>query len=199
MPVFTKTEQTTLYAIAQTAANVIDEGAAVNVGSYAEIDVRVRVGRATGTAFTAAPKIRIEGTYDSTSPTKEQWVTLWEVPVALGASIASQTVSGTEAAGQTTITLAAGTNFAAGDYVFFHNTTIGNSEWARVESVSGADIVVSEAIVNAQTGATVRDQAELYRAVLNVASLQGVRLVVDNAGSGQAIIAAAEFGAVSLP
>jgi hypothetical protein len=192
----TKAQQAVLYAIAQTASNVIDEGAVVDVSTFLQIDVRIRLGRATSSAFTVGPKVRLEGTYDSTSPDAGQWVTLAEFQAAIGASLASQAVSGTEAAGQTTITLAAGTNFAAGDYVFFHNGTLANSEWARVESVSGADIVISEGLVNAQTGATCRDQAEQYRAVIDVSALQGVRLVVDGAGSGQAVIVAAEYGAL---
>ena len=192
----TKVQQANLYAIASTASNVIGEGAVVDVSTYLQIDVRIRMGRATSSAFTVGPKIRLEGTYDSSSPTADQWVVLAEFQAALGTTLGSQAVSGTEAAGQTTVTLAAGTNFAAGDYVFFHNTTIANSEWARVESVSGADLVISEGLANAQTGATCRDQAEQYRAVIDVAALQGVRLVVDNAGSGQAVIVEAVFGAL---
>lgn len=193
----TKVQQATLYAIASTASNTIDEGAAVDVSTYYAINVRIRMGRATGTAFTTPPKIRVEGTFDSSSPTADQWVTLAEFQCQIGASIGSQAVSGTEAAGQTVVTLAAGTNFAAGDYVFFHNTTIGNSEWSYVQSISGGDLTLAEAIVNAQTGATCRDQAEQFHAVIDTICLQGVRLVVDGAGSGQAVIVAAEFGAVS--
>jgi hypothetical protein len=193
----TKVQQANLFAIASIASNVITEGSVVDVSAYYQIDVRVRLGRGASTAFTVGPKIRLEGTYDSSSPTAQQWVTLAEFQAALGATIGSQAVSGTEAAGQTVVSLAAGTNFAAGDYVFFHNTTIGNSEWARVESVSGADLTLAEALVNAQTGATCRDQAEQYRCVIDTAALQGVRVVVDNAGTGQAVIVEAVFGAVS--
>lgn len=155
------------------------------------------MGRGTSSAFTRGPKIRLEGTYDSTSPTAQQWVKLAEFQVALGVSIGSQAVSGTEAAGQTVVTLAAGTNFEAGDYIFFHNGTLANSEWSYVQSVSGADLTLAEAIVNAQTGATARDQAEQYRAVIDCTGLQGVRLVVDGADSGQAVIVEAIYAGVS--
>ena len=193
----TKVEQTVLFAIASVASNSVTVGSAVSVATFYAVDVRIRMGRGTGTAFTAAPIFRLEGTYDSTSPTADQWVVLAQFQPVVGASIGSQAVSGTEAAGQTVVSLAAGTNFAAGDYVFFHNTTIGNSEWCRVKSVTGADLTIEEGLVNAQTGSTCRDQAEQYHALIDCTSLQALRLVVDGNSSGQAVIVAAEFGAVS--
>lgn len=192
----TKVTEASLFAIASVASNTIDEGSAVDVASYYAGDIRVRIGRGTGTAFTAAPRIRIQKTY-KTSPTANDWVTALEFAPALGASIGSQAVSGTEAAGQTVVTLAAGTNFAAGDFVFFHNGTIANSEWHRVQSVSGADLTLDEALVNAQTGATCRDQAEEWNEVVDLLGVQKLRVVVDGSGSGQAIIVEVVMGAVS--
>lgn len=193
----TKVEQATLYAIASTASNAVSVGAEVDVSTYYQIDVRIRMGRGTSSAFTVAPRFRLEGSYDSSSPTAEQWTTLAEFQCFVGASIGSQAVSGTEAAGQTTVTLAAGTNFSAGDYVFFENGTLGNSEWKRVVSVASADLTLQDGLVFAQTGATARDQAEEYHATLDVTSIQKVRLVVNGAGSGQAVVVEAVFAAVS--
>lgn len=177
-------------------SNTATYGSAVDVSTYYGADVRIRMGRGTGTAFTTSPIARLQATY-KTSPTANDWVTVAEFQPAVGASIGSQAVSGTEAIGQTVITLAAGTNFAAGDYVFFHNGTIGNSEWSRVLSVSGADITVEEAIVFAQTGATCRDQAEEYHLLLDLTSIQKIRLVIDSYGSGQASIWESGLGAVT--
>jgi hypothetical protein len=161
----TKVEQTTLYAIAETAANEVSIGSEVDVSTYYAAHIRVRMGRASASAFTAVngagPRFR------------------------------------TEAAGQTVVSLAAGTNFAAGDYVFFHNTTIGNSEWSRVKSVSGADLTLEEGIVNAQTGATCRDQAEQFDALIDLTAIQRIRCVADAAGNGQAVIWQAEAGFVA--
>jgi len=192
----TKVTDTVLYAIASTASNTVDEGSAVDVSTYYECDIGINVGRGTGTAFTVGPRIMLQKTY-KTSPTADDWVTEMVWTVALGASIGSQAVSGTEAAGQTVVTLAAGTNFAAADYVFFHNTTIANSEWSRVQSVSSADLTLAEAIVNAQTGATCRDQAEEYSYTMSLLGVQKLRIVVDGAGSGQAVIVRGRLGAVS--
>lgn len=194
--VLTKVTEATLQALVSVAANDVNIGSSVDISTYYAVDIRIRMGRGTATAFTTSPLFRVEGAFKA-SPTDNEWVTLCVYQCAVGATIASQAVSGTEAAGQTTITLAAGTNFAAGDYVFFHNTTLANSEWKRVKSVTGADIVVYDGLVNAQTGATARDQAEEYHAVLDVSALQKMRLIVDAFGSGQAVIVEAGFAAVS--
>lgn len=192
----TKVTETSLFAIASVASNSVSVGSAVDVSTWYAASIKARFGRGTATAFTRGPSIRIEGTY-LTSPTADDWVTLAEFQMAIGVNIGSQAVSGTEAAGQTVVTLAAGTNFAAGDYVFFHNGTIGNSEWSRVVSVATADLTLEEGIVNAQTGATCRDQAEQYIALVDLTSVQKIRVVVDGQGSGQAVIAEVVAGAVS--
>jgi hypothetical protein len=185
----TKTGETTVYAIADTASNTVSLGTALDVSTYYAGYLRIRLGRSSATAFTVGPRIRIEGTGETGTPTAQQWTVLASFQMAVGASIGSQAVSGTEAAGQTTITLAAATNFAASDYVFFHNTTLANSEWARVVSVSGSDIVIEEGIVNAQTGATARDQAEHYPCQLDLIAINKLRIVVDNSGTGQSVVA----------
>lgn len=192
----TKVTTTVLKALTLVASNSVDVGAAVGVSTYYAADVRIRLGRGTGSAFTTAPTFRLEGSAKAV-PTADDWTVLAQFQAAVGAAIASQAVSGTEAIGQTVITLAAGTNFGVGDYVFFHNGTLGNSEWSRVIAVSGADITLEEAIVNAQTGATARDQAEQYHALLDLTSIQQLRLVSDGSGSGQAFVVMADFGAVS--
>lgn len=188
---------TTLYAIASTASNTVDEGSSVDVSTAYAGKVHIQMGRGTGTAFTTAPNILLQYTAVASSPTADDWSTEQTFVPALGASIGSQAVSGTEAAGQTVVSLAAGTNFAAGDYVFFHNTTIANSEWSRVQSVSAADLTISEGLVNAQTGSTCRDQAEEYFWDMDLTSVQRLRIVVNGAGSGQAVIVRARIALVT--
>src|SRR4051812_4166743 len=131
----TKVTEVSLFAITNVGSNSGAVGSAVDVSTYYACDIRVRMGRASGTAFTVAPKIRIEKTY-KTSPGANDWVTEVTFTPSLVATIGSQAVSGPEASGQTVVTLAAGTNFVAGDYVFFHNTTLANSEWSHVLSIA---------------------------------------------------------------
>lgn len=192
-----KSDETTLYAIASTAADTIDEGSALDVSSYYRGQIGIKMGRGTGTAFTVAPKIRLQWTAETGTPDADQWHDEVVFVPLVGASIGSQAVSGTEAAGQTVVSLAAGTNFAAGDFVFFHNTTIANSEWCWVQSVSGADLTLSEGLVRAQTGSTCRDQAEQYTWSMDLGGVNKLRVVVDGAGSGQAVIVKAVFGGLT--
>lgn len=195
--VLTKTDEITVYTIASTASNSASIGSALDVSTYYGGVLRIRLGRGTSSAFTVGPRVRVEGTPETGAETADQWAVLAQFQMAPGSSIGSQAVSGTEAAGQTVVTLAAGTNFAASDYVFFHNTTIGNSEWCRVVSVSSADLTLEEGLVNAQTGATCRDQAEQYVCALDLTSINALRIVVDGAGSGQAVICHVTGGFVS--
>jgi hypothetical protein len=193
-----KDTEVTLLAITSTAADASVAYSSVDVLPYIAGDVRVRMGRGTGTVFTVAPKIRIQKTY-ATSPTANQWVDALVYTCQLGvATIGSTAVSGTEAAGQTVISLTSGTNFTAGDYIFFHNTTIGNSEWSWIVSKATNDITVQEAIVNAQTGATCRNQAEQFNDAIDLKGVQKLRVVVDGAGSGQAVIVEVGMGAFRL-
>lgn len=192
----TKVTETSLFALASVSSNTVSIGSAVDVSTYYGGWLKARMGRGTGTAFTTAPICRIEGTY-LTSPTADDWFSITEFQPAVGTSIGSQAVSGTEAAGQTVVTLAAATNFAGGDYVFFQNGTIGNSEWCRVVSVASADLTLEEGLVNAQTSSTCRDQAEQFNALLDLTSIQKIRVVIDGRNTGQANIWEVTMGAVS--
>jgi len=192
----TKVTETVLLAIVSTASNGVTNGAALDVSTYYGADIRIRMGRGTGTAFTTSPIARVQVTY-KTSPTVNDWSTVAECQPAVGATLASQAVSGTVNAGQATVLLAAGTNFAAGDYVFFHNGTLGNSEWGRVLSVSSATLTMEENLAFAQTGATARDQSEEYHLTLDLTAVQKLRVVIDANASGQACIFEAGLGAVT--
>lgn len=192
-----KVVETVLYAIASTASNAISVGAALSVATYYAADVRIRMGRGTGTAFTASPEIRVEATY-KTSPAANDWITVASFAPALGTTLGSQAVSGTSNAGDGTLVLAAGTNFGANDFIFIHNTTIANSEFKHVTSISTATLTLQDNLVNAQTGSTARDQAEEYHLSLDLTSIQQLRVVVNGSpGSGQAVVVEAALGAVS--
>jgi len=193
----TKTDETTVYAIASIASNSVSVGTALDVSTYYGCLLRIKMGRATGSAFTTAPICRIEGTAEQSAATANQWTVLAQFQPAVGATLASQAVSGTEAAGQTTVTLAAATNFGSGDYVFFHNTTLANSEWSRVVSISTNDLILEEGLVFAQTGATARDQAEQYLCSLDLTALNKLRVVIDGRATGQAVIFEVQGGFVS--
>lgn len=194
----TKTDEISVYTIASTASNSASIGAALDVSTYYGGVLRIRMGRGTGTAFTVGPKVRVEGTPETGAETADQWAVLAQFQMGIGGSIASQAFGGSEAAGQTVLTMAAGTNFAAGDYVFIHDNTLSSSEWVRVVSVSGADLTIEEGTVNAHDASdTARDQAEQYVCALDLTAINALRIVVDNAGTGQAVICQVTGGFVS--
>jgi len=148
----------------------------------------IKFGRRAATALTASINFRVETSPDSSGNT---WNTHTTLSTQLGASVADQIVNGTVAAGATVITLADTTGFVAGDVIFIENTTPANSEWARIKSISGGvSVTIEEALINAQTGATVFDQAEIYNVIsIDLKGLAGngrIRVVSDGSGGGQA-------------
>lgn len=195
----TKSGQQTLYAIASTASNAISVGATLDVNLYYGGMIRLRMGRATGTAFTTAPIFRIEASgVIAASVAADQWVTIASFTPAIGVNLGSQAVSGTSNAGDGTLLLAGNTNFTADDFIFIHNTTIANSEWKHVTSISANTLTLQDNLVRAQTGSTARDQAEEYAAFVDLTGINSLRVVVDGATqTGQAVIVEAVLNAVS--
>lgn len=189
------TTRQTLFAITSVASNTPNVGSAVDVSAVYAASGRVLFGRATATAFTTAPRILLQGTA-LTSAAANDWFTMALWTPSVGATIGSQAVSGTAAAGATSVVLAAGTNFASGDFLFFHNTTLANSEWKRFDTLATATFTLptGDGLVNAQTGATVRNQAEEYFWTVDLTAINQIRLVVDAYGTGQAMVVFSDFG-----
>jgi hypothetical protein len=106
-----------------------------------------------------------------------------------GTTSGSGAVSGTEAAGETVIGVASTTNLAVGQNIFFKNTTLANSEFARIIAlVANVSITVMDAIKNAQTGSTIYNQAEFFNAQLDLASMSRIRVVYDCSGTGRSVV-----------
>ena len=72
------------------------------------------------------------------------------------------------------------TGFTAGDLIFIDNGTIGNSEWARIKTISGGvSVTVEDALVNAATSCRIYDSAEIYAPVAIPEGAYRIRCVVD--------------------
>lgn len=196
-----KVSETVLYALANTAAATISLGTALDVSTYYAVHIRLRFGRTSATAFTLPPEIRIEGSHKipgSVSAVNEaDWIPLWRVSPNIGLNIGSQAVSGTSNASDATLLLVANTNFASGDYLFIHNTTLANSEWKRTNGLSTNTFTLQEGLFNAQTSSTARNQAEDYQALLDTTPINSLRVVVNNQGGGQSMAVEAGLSAVS--
>lgn len=177
----------TLFALASTAASSIAKSAAVDLSGKMGGAVYVRFGRRSATAAGAGVNIRLEASFASAGD--NSWFPFGQFTTNF-AACESEAVSGTVASGTDTITVASTTNLAAGDLVYIDNTTIANSEWGRVRAItSNTNIKIEDNLVNAQTGATIYDSAEIYPPVQIPPGIARMRAVLDGSLFTQAFAA----------
>lgn len=188
-----KTAGQTLFALASTAASSVTVGSAVDVSTALGGLVYVRFGRRSATAAGAGANIRLEASFTTTD---NSWHPFAVFTTAYAACEA-EAVTGTVAAGATTITCASTTNLAAGDVIFIDNGTIGNSEWARIKSiVANTSVTVEDALVNAATSCTMYDSAEIYAPVAIPEGATRIRCVADGSLFTQAFAVQAMYSTI---
>ena len=186
MSTYTKTQGTSVLSLQTVASGAVLLSSAIDVSTVIAATMFIHFGREIATALTVGAQFRIEAS--SKSSGDGHWYPLF-IYITDIAAASDEAVSGTVNAGTNVITVAATAGFVAGDIIFIQNGTIGNSEWGRVKSiVTNTSVTIEDNLVNAQTGATMYDQAQIFRAVdINCRALGRLRLVVDNTGTGQAI------------
>jgi len=193
MATFSKTLGT-LYTLASTAASSVSLGTALDVSTKMGGLVYVRFGRRSATAAGAGCNIRLEASHSAT--VDNSWYPFAVFTTAFAACEA-EAVSGTVAAGTAVITVAATANLAAGDVIFIDNGTIGNSEWGRIKSiVSNTSVTIEDVLVNAATGCTVYDAAEIYAPVAIPEGAARIRCVVDASLFTQACAVEARYSTI---
>lgn len=176
MATFSKTYGT-LFALASTAASSVSVSSALDVSTKMGGLCYVRFGRRSATAAGAGANLRLEASHASSGD--NSWYPFAIFTTAFAACEA-EAVSGTVSSGTNVITVASTTNLAAGDLVYIDNGTIANSEWGRVKSiVSNTSITIEDNLVNAQTGATIYDSAEIYNPVAIPEGASRIRFVAD--------------------
>lgn len=173
-----------------TANQVISS--AISVGTSAgkrAVRFFIKLARRSGTAFTAGwPNVRIEASSKSTG--NSDWIPLYSYQMGVGASIANTTLNGAVSAGATSFVVTAATNIAVGDLLYLGDSSAANWEIVRVKGVSGTTITPEEAVTFAHAnGAAVTDQAEVASPAFGCVTFSRMRVVVDNAGSGQTVAA----------
>jgi hypothetical protein len=184
MASLSKTQGVSLLALQSVASNTVVISSAVDVSTKLAATVGIHFGRRATTALTAGMIFRIEGSMKSSGD--GFWFPLAEFSTAI-ATAESEAVSGTVSSGTNVITVASTTNYLAGDLVYIDNGTIANSEWGRVKSIVGnTSITIEDNLVNAQTGATIYDQAEFIVAQIDLTAIGRIRLVCDGKSTGQA-------------
>jgi hypothetical protein len=149
----------------------------IDVSTKLAVQFFINFGRRFFLAAGAGVRIRIEGT---SQPSGDgYWAPLTEY---LSDFVAAERngLTGTVAAGQKVLTMASTANLLAQQIIFIDNPTILNSEWARIKSlVANVSVTIEDNLLNAQTGATISNKAEMWAPTLDVSAVKRLRLVVD--------------------
>ncbi len=183
MATYSKTAGT-LFALASTAASSVAVSTAVDVSGKMGGLVYVRFGRRSATGAGAGANIRLEASFAASAD--NSWFP-FAVFTTQFAACEAEAVSGTVNSGTAVVTVASTTNLTQGDLVYIDNGTIANSEWGRVKSISAnTSITIEDNLVNAQTGATIYDSAEIYPPVAIPSGAIRIRGVVDASAFTQA-------------
>ena len=147
----------------------------------------IRIGRRTGSAFTAgSPNIRIEASIQTTN---KDWTPIFIYQPIVGTNIANTTLNGAVTAGASTFVVTSATNIAVGDILFLGDASAANYELIRVKVVSGTTITPEDVLLfDHANAAIVTDQAEMaLTPALDLSCYNRIRTVVDNLSSGQNI------------
>jgi hypothetical protein len=173
------------------ASNSVVVSNVLDVSTIFAAQVFIHFGRRAAAALTIGVNFRLEGSAKATLD--GHWYPL-AIVTSDAAAAESEAVSGTVIAGTNVITVASTTNLAAGDLVYIDNSTIGNSEWGRIKSiVTNTSITIEDNLLNAQTGATIYDQAQIMSMLVDLAAVKRIRMVVDGSGTGQAVAVEVEI------
>lgn len=192
---YSKTAGADLLALQSVAASSVTVSAAIDVSAKASGLIYVRFGRQAATAAGAGANIRLEASFSASL--NNSWFPFAVFTTAFAAA-ADEPVSGTVAAGATVITVAATAGFTAGDIIFINNGTIANSEWCRIKSiVANTSVTVEDALVNAATGATIYDSAEIYSPIAIPDGAIRIRAVADGSGFTQAFAIQIEYSLIN--
>src|SRR5687767_13393985 len=134
MAAFTKTIQAALLALQSLASNSVATSSALDVGGKLSASVLIRFGRTVTTALTQGVIFRIEGSFAESGDA--DWGVIGGAQfISNIAAVSDEAVSGTAAAGQKVIGMAATAGFTVGSRVFVKNSTFGNSEFGIVALV----------------------------------------------------------------
>lgn len=187
MATLAKTASISLISLQQIASNSVVISAAQDVSTKFGASIYIHLGRDDiGGALTEGVEFRVEASAKATG--NDQWF-----PVAQMKSNTTlpeaEALTGTEVAGDTVLEVASTTNLAVGDEILIKNTTIANSEWAKIKSVvANTSITIDTGLTNTQTGSTVYDQAERIFFDIDCQNIVRLRLVVNASNTGRTIV-----------
>lgn len=172
-----KTGDLDLISLQDVAGSGYVVGSAVDLTGKEMGMVYARFGRRSASAAGAGCNIRIEASFKTSGD--NSWFPLATFTSQF-AACEGEAVSGTCNSGQKVIGAASTTNLTAGDIIFISNSTPANSEWARIASVvTNTSVTVEDNLINAQTGSTMYDTAEIFAPIPVPKQVLRLRAVVD--------------------
>lgn len=187
MAAMVKTQAVSLLTIQALASNAAVISTVVDWATKMAATLFLSLGRDDSAGALAVPfNFRVQGTPDASGD--RRWMDLAVFQSGLTVP-EPEAITGTQAIGATTLTLASTVNFAIGQLVLLKNTTIGNSEFARIKSfVANTSFAPIDPITLAQTGSTLYTQAEQFVLQLDLTGIERVRVVADNSGTGRSVV-----------
>lgn len=190
----TKTIQSELKAIANVSAGAQSISSVLDVSTVLAVQLSVDIApEATNTPGT---EIRIE--YSQKASGDDAWVPLTGA-VSTTATSNSHAVDGTENAGATTIEETTTTGLALNQWIFFKNSTIGNSEWARLVALTAStSFVIQDGLTNAQTGSTWYNRGERFAFYIDCSAITRLRVVCNNNYGSSAVAVNWRCAAITL-
>lgn len=172
---FQKTVQTDLLATQSIAASTVVVGTPFDFSTKMGGTAGIWFGRGAATASTGSAIIRLE--FSKSASGDNSWAFISEIATTI-AACESEAVTGTVNAGQKVITVASTANLTAGDWILIANPTPSLSEWAQIKSiVANTSITVVDDLVNAATGCTIYDSAEIFTGIEIPAGVVRIRAV----------------------
>lgn len=171
-----KTIQSELQAITNVASGAQSISSTLDVSTVLAAEIYVDISpEATNTPGT---EIRIETSQKASG--NDTWVPITGT-VSTTATVNSNAVDGTENAGATVIEEATTTGLALNQYIFFKNSTIGNSEWGRLVALSAStSFTLQDGLTNAQTGSTWYNRGERFVFFIDCSAIKRLRVVCNN-------------------
>jgi hypothetical protein len=175
-----KTQGTSLLSLQSIAANNTVVGTEVDVtGKFAGV-IFIHFGRTTTTAPGSGVSFRIEVADKASGG--NHWYPLTNVITNI-AACNGPTNTSTSGAAQT---VSSNTGFVAQDICCIAPTTVANTEWARLVSISGSVLTMEETIAGSHTTGNTYNKAEMYAIPLDLSGIGRLRVVADGSAHNQA-------------
>lgn len=184
MATVTKTQGTSLFTAQQLNANSVLKSNVQDVSSKFAATIFINFGLIDTTGvLSSGVEFRLEASARSTG--NDQWFPFITYKTSVLAP-ESEAVSGAAASGATVINVASTTNLAIGNIILFKNTTIGNSEFARIRALStNTNITLIDGLTNTQTGSTIYNRAEKFASSIDLTAIGRIRLVADGSNTNK--------------